>query len=152
MVSEMPSKNEKQSVCGPNSDKGGGVMRLKDLTIEDAANMIIERYEEEYCQMDDDRAIAFLIPDVRRLRPELHLAAAYAAQYVFKNRPQGWRTVRNKMYSGNRIMTLSKVILTQMIPSWTRAEMLMSHPRYIELAGLDEMEAELECSGKGLMK
>ena len=119
-------------------------MSLKDLTVEEAAEMIIERYEEEYCQMDDDRAIAFLIPDVRRLRPELHLAAAYAAQYVFKNRPQGWRTVRNKMYSGNRIMRMTNRMRIMMLPPWTKAEMLMSHPRYVELAGLEEIELNLQ--------
>ena len=114
--------------------------RLQDLTVEEAAEMIIERYEEEYCHMDDDRAIAFLIPDCRRLKPELKLATAYAAKYLFEHRPQGWRSVSNKMYSGNRIMTLSKLIRSMMLPSWTRAEMLISHPRYVELAGLDELE------------
>jgi len=126
-------------------------MGLKDLTLEEACEMIIERYEEEYCQMDDLRAFAFLVPHASRLKPELKLAVAYAAQYVFENKPQGWRTFRTKLYYKG-ILTLSKVIRARMLPPWTKAEMLMSHPRYIELAGLDEMEDEVECSGKGLMK
>lgn len=123
---------------------------IEDWTEEDVAEMIIERYEEEYCKMDDLRAIALLIPDVRQIKPELHLAIAYAGRYVFNHRPQGWRTVRNKMYSGNRIMNGPNYLRVMMMPAWTRAEMLMSHPRYIALCRDDEEQEEGE--GGGLLR
>lgn len=110
-------------------------MKVSELTVDQVSDMILEQYEKRYVKpnMNEMKALALCLVDARRLKPELLLAKAYAADWVHKNKPRGWKVVKN-ILRYKRILTLPNRIKVLLIPQWERFNLLMSHPIYKKLA------------------